>query len=84
LQVRVDNKITSTATVTDDISGITLLLHTEVYLGESKLYLNGALMWPPIGTATAVQATGYWRIGGYHDGVDGGLVPVTTLEVSAK
>ena len=56
-------RITSTATVTDN------QWHHAVatYGGSSreiKLYLNGALI-GTLGDATAIQATGYWRIGGY-------------------
>ena len=55
--------ITSTATVTDN-----QWHHAVATYGglsrEIKLYLNGALI-GTLGNATALQATGYWRIGGY-------------------
>ena len=57
------NKITSTATVTDNQWHHAVATYGGLSRGI-KLYLNGALI-GTIGTATAVQATGYWRIGGY-------------------
>jgi hypothetical protein len=56
-------RITSTATVTDN-----QWHHAVATYGglsrEIKLYLNGALI-GTLGDASAIQATGYWRIGGY-------------------
>jgi hypothetical protein len=57
------DKIISTATVTDNQWHHAVATYGGLSRGI-KLYLNGALIGTK-GTATAVQKTGYWRIGGY-------------------
>jgi hypothetical protein len=57
------DKIISTATVTDNQWHHAVATYGGLS-GGIKLYLNGALIGTK-GTATAVQRTGYWRIGGY-------------------